>query len=351
MDLRPVLFALSMFCGNVLVSSDEGCLKQHDNDLEIDGSTCTELKPMNIKVKEKQLSFQFKFDSTTPLVPKPIKLEVGGCMIAGDVNYGYSPGYFAHADLGNPNFPVGLKASEDKITSIQKTLPGCKPVFTPEEDGSLIKISYDSKGKEVPGFKIVFKDSSFVETVEAAGDWSVRSWRLWVTISGGVLIVAIVAILIIGGGWWYKKLKNKLVTDELPVMSTVGTTTEKSTTIPKSKTEMKSQKFTNLAKLFKDNPWIENWHWPLKTYTTKDVEFLRKTLEGPDSQLKLEMMLIQDPLNMQSMTALQNWLQNNNAALQGTCSNAEMLRLEADNRLIMKVLDARETLCQRTRHD
>ncbi|KAI6180395.1 hypothetical protein M3Y98_00715300 [Aphelenchoides besseyi] len=306
MDLRPVLFALSMFCGNVLVSSDEGCLKQHDNDLEIDGGTCTELKPMNIKVKEKQLSFQFKFDSTKVMV-KPITLEVGGCMIAGDVNYGYSPGYFAHADLGNPNFPVGLKASEDKIKSIQKTLPGCKPVFTPEEDGSLIKISYDSKGEEVPGFKIVFKDSSFVETVEAAGDWSVRSWRLWVTIAGGVLIIAIVAILIIGGGWWYKKLKNKLVTDELPAMSTVGNTTAKSTTIPKSKTEMNSQKFTNLAKLFKDNPCIKNWRWPTETYKSEDIEFLREILKGPYSQLKLEMMLRQDPLNEQSIKALREW--------------------------------------------
>ncbi|KAI6231212.1 hypothetical protein M3Y95_00357500 [Aphelenchoides besseyi] len=346
MDLRLLLFAVMMFGGNILVRGDEGCLKQQENDLEIDGGACTELQSTAIKIKQKQLSFQFRYDSTTELSPKQITLEVGGCTVNGDVSYGYSPGYFKHDELGNPNLPVTLQATEDKITSGQRSLPDCKPTFTSEGDHFTIKVAYKPEHDEIPAFKIIFKDSELTGKVETAGDWSKKDWRLWVLIAVIVLIVAFFALSIVGGVLWYKQLKNKLAPIKAPLMPSHDTSTAKSTTMPKSKNEANDEKNANFSKWLKENPRIKTWRWPIGTYKPEDIEFLRKTLEGPNNQLTLEMMLRQDPLNEQSMKALLEWRKLLMVMARGYYSNVEYFRIDADFKLIKKVLDTHEAIRQ-----
>ncbi|KAI6231117.1 hypothetical protein M3Y95_00347400 [Aphelenchoides besseyi] len=349
MHLRLLLFAVLMFAGNILVRSDEGCLKQQESDLEIDGGACTELKPTTIKVKDKSLGFQFKYDSTTGLLPKKIELKVGGCTVDGHVAYGFAPGYFAHTKLGNTDFPVSFKASEDKLEWDQKSIQDCKPAFTPEGDYFTIKVEYKADTGEIPGFKIIFKDSELPGNIETAGEWTTKSWRLWLSIAGGLLIIALFVISIIGGVLWFKNLKKKLAPITTPLMPSVDTSTAKSTSMAKSKNEANEEKRAKIAKFVKENQWIKTWRWPTGTYKPEDIAFLRKTLEGPDKQLPLEIMLVQDPLNEQSIDALRKWLIKNNADVRGTCSNAEVLRLEDDMRLIMKILETREALARPNR--
>ncbi|KAI6197876.1 hypothetical protein M3Y94_01277200 [Aphelenchoides besseyi] len=184
-------------------ASEECSLGKEGN--TIDFGKCKNGKG-KLKVQGNDLNFKLLSNENGPGYIKTINVTIGACSLQCDF-FGKTNEkarlYFG--DLGRSfHFPVPFKLSADGYTigegSNAVHLPATC-VYNPSQTGMVVEFDFTLKEK-IPGLKLTFENAHAFNVTDEDPDWSVKSWRLWSTIGGGIVGIVIVGGLVVGTMYW-----------------------------------------------------------------------------------------------------------------------------------------------------
>ncbi|KAI6197875.1 hypothetical protein M3Y94_01277100 [Aphelenchoides besseyi] len=160
-----------------------------------------------LKVQGSDLNFKLHSNENAPDGTKKINVTIGSCAFTckfiGETN---EKPNLLFSDLGRIfHFPVPVKLSADGYTvgegSNAVHLPATC-VYNPSQTGMVVEFDFTLKEK-IPGLKLTFENAHAFNVTDEDPDWSVKSWRLWSTIGGGIVGVVIVGGCIGLAFWWF----------------------------------------------------------------------------------------------------------------------------------------------------
>ncbi|KAI6218737.1 hypothetical protein M3Y95_01147800 [Aphelenchoides besseyi] len=323
----PIFLALLLVSGPLCASAEGDCFTSDGKEVKL-SAKCTKANT-TIKFSDKDKALNFKLEASQgdsiPLIR--ITLNIGGCEFHGDVSYGGVRNSLQLDKTANPDLPAHAKATSSGVTFSNPTynVPDCTPKFVADGDGNLVNISYKAD-VELPNLQITFSDSQLYVAPEEKVDWSTGGWRLWTVIAAVVAVVLVIISIITF--FIIKRCKNKKT--DAKKGSTKSTSTRK-----KSGTK-KSEKNTG-TKISGSEDWIQNYEWPLNTYTEKDKQFLRTHLQGPNPPIRKLLRL--RPILRRQEDAFNEW----SVEHQELYANKDQLpieqqrQLEADDKMFAQI--------------
>ncbi|KAI6217737.1 hypothetical protein M3Y95_01205800 [Aphelenchoides besseyi] len=348
----PIFLAVLLVSGPLCASAEGVCFTSDVKEVKLDAKCTNANTTIKVSNKEKALDFQLVYIGGGKLTSDAITLNVGGCEIKGDVTYGGNRNSFQLDTSASPDFPARAKATSSGVTFSNPTynVPCGTPKFVADGDGYLVNISYTA-AEELPNLQIVFSSSQIYDPPEKKVDWSTGGWRLWAVIAAVVWVssgqqpsltthfsAVVLIILSIITFFVIKRCKNK--------KTNAKKTTDKKSTMTKSTSTKKAKKNKKKTetKVSNQNDWIENYRWPLNTFTEADKQYLRDRLQVLNPPI--HELLKKHPPGVNGAKAINAWL----------AAHREMYRrvddlpievqnqLEADDVMFVQLFDAGKEL-------
>ncbi|KAI6231526.1 Beta-lactamase-like protein 2 [Aphelenchoides besseyi] len=146
-----------------------------------------------LKVDGDELNFKVLYNKNGPGEPKKITLTVGKCLMTFDISPYSTP------------FPVPIKLDADGYT-VGAKLFQCAD-YNPSSTEKVVEFNFTSE-KTFPGLEIEFENAIVYEVPESESEWSLKSWRFWLSISAGIASFILLLSAISGCIWCSVKLKD-----------------------------------------------------------------------------------------------------------------------------------------------
>ncbi|KAI6204578.1 hypothetical protein M3Y94_00691300 [Aphelenchoides besseyi] len=159
-----------------------------------------------LKVDGDELNFKVLYNKNGPGEPKKITLTVGKCLMTFDISGRTTEkAFLTFAGPYSTPFPVPIKLDADGYT-VGAKLFQCAD-YNPSSTEKVVEFNFTSE-KTFPGLEIEFENAIVYEVPESESEWSLKSWRFWLSISAGIASFILLLSAISGCIWCSVKLKD-----------------------------------------------------------------------------------------------------------------------------------------------